>query len=62
MSKIKPVKAWAGVCDNEIQIQKGGLFDGFVDIFRTRAIARRLYRSVIHVEIRPVEKKKGKVK
>lgn len=57
MSKIKPVKAWVGVVDGEID-----RWDDRIPVFRSKSMAMQFYESVIRVEIRPVEKKKGKVK
>ena len=56
MSKIKPVKAWAGVVDGEID-----RWDDRIPIFRSKSMAMQFYESVIRVEIRPVEKVKKEI-
>jgi len=56
MSKIKPIKAWAGVVDGEID-----RWDDRIPIFRSKSMAMQFYESVIRVEIRPVEKVKKEI-
>ena len=48
MSKIKPVKAWVGVVDGEID-----RWDDRIPVFRSKSMAMQFYESVIRVEIRP---------
>lgn len=55
MRKIKPVKAWAGVVDGEID-----RWDDRIPVFRSKSMAMQFYESVIRVEIRPVPVEKVK--
>ena len=60
--KMKPVRAWAGVVDGKLDLPNPATmaFDGYMQVYPTRKLARRFYEGVARVEVREVARKGGR--
>ena len=58
MPGANPVQAWAGIVDGKLDLPNPATmaFDGYMQIYPTRKVARRFYEKVVRVIVKELGK------